>query len=153
MAVSRTQDAKFWKVSEQFRRAPGPWRPGAAEYGFKKRVVVAGQTWTAWFKIHATWEGVFRFRGTIVVRPPNVLTQSGFERLANAGWFAAVEEQVARMGYRGEWWPHRPGWGDFTKNLRGVADVQREALRLEHLDLVTLTESAQARRRGRRKRP
>jgi hypothetical protein len=47
-----------------------------------------------------------------------------------------------RAGYRGKWSKSPSGrWGDFWKDLRGVAGVRREVKRLEKLQLALAGES------------
>jgi hypothetical protein len=75
-----------------------------------------------------------RFKSSVTLWPPK-LSKQHEKRLASVGWYRAIERAVGAGGYRGKWMPSPSGtFGDFWKELSGVAAVRREAAWLEGLE-------------------
>jgi len=111
-----------------------------AGYELRRIVEVDGSPWAVCLKVHVVpgdggGRSPLRFKSSVTVWPPE-LSRDEEARLARVGWFRRFEQVLQRAGYHGKWSKSPQGrWADFWKDLADVADVRREAKRLEKLKL------------------
>ena len=85
-----------------------------------------------------------RLKASVTIWPPD-LNEQGERRLARLGWYADSKRTLQRYGYHGKWSKSPDGkWGDFWKDLRSVAAVRREVVRLERIpvDLAAINRTS-----------
>lgn len=157
---SRAGDAPFWEVADLFRGRGAVWAPRDAGYELVRLARGDEKDWLVRLKLHvapATREddGRRAFRATVTWWPPRPRAQTDDKRTtAPGGWYALVTRVLRQVGYRGQW-EHSPfgTFGNFSKDLRGPADVRREARLLETLELPAaepaVTSKQRVPRRGR----
>jgi hypothetical protein len=150
-------DAEFWAVSDLFRDQEREWRPINAGYELQRTMKVEKSTWTVCLKVHVVPHGALRgrsrhrlrFKSSVTIWPPKLSSEQE-RRLARLGWYRAIERAIGVRGYRGTWMSCPSGkFGDFWKDLSGVADVRREATWLGRLSLLSAASVLQADRETR----
>jgi len=74
---------------------------------------------------------------------PRRITPRRQAELGRSGWYGDLEEQLRRLGYRGQWHNHRTGrFGLFSKKLRDLVAVRAEVASLQGLDLGSVMTAA-----------
>ena len=136
--------SRFWLVADYFRELDAAWVPTNAGYERQCLVEFDNKSWTVCLKIHvvpathATGKRAMRltFKASVTIWPPR-LSERDERHLARIGWYAASRGALLRCGYHGKWSKSPFGkWGDFWKDLRSVAAVRREAMRLERVPVA-----------------
>ncbi len=136
--------SKSWVVATSMRERTRAWMPTSG-YELRERVEIYGKPWTFCFKLHVVselddkledWAGV-RFQATVTIWPPK-LNDGDEKQLARRGVFRAAKKTLGQHGYSGDWQkvPGLKRFGNFEKELAGVADLRRETKLLESLALA-----------------
>lgn len=152
----RTGAARLWAVSDYFRKVGPPWSPATAGYELWRAVEAEGARWAACMKVHAVSTGSgpgapVQFKASVTLWPDGA-ARNEREKGAAPTWPDAVRTHLERLGYTGDWMKSPDGvFGDFWKDLPGLAAVRREAKLLLGLELSAsaLGPAATGRRRRR----
>ena len=149
MELTRTpsEAKRFWAVADYFRKVGPPWSPATAGYELWRTVEVGDSLWSVCMKVHAAParngpRAPLRFKASVTLWPNG----AGHDRRGQASmpaWSVKVQRHLGRFGYQGRWMTSPGGvFGDFWKDLGGLAAVRREAKLLAGLEFPTATPKA-----------